>query len=91
MPSPGWGLLATVAEVCFAAQWAIVLHLLGRMTGVETTLNAAWVIVPLILIAECFSWHAVLTRNYLGNSIENSMGGCFLHCRGWAFPVASRV
>jgi hypothetical protein len=90
MPSPGWGLLATVAEVCFAAQWAIVLHLLGRMTGVETTLNAAWVIVPLIL-AECFSWHAVLTRNYLGNSIENSMGGCFLHCRGWAFPVASRV
>jgi hypothetical protein len=71
MPPPGWGLLATVAEVCFAAHWAIVLHLLGTMTGVETTLNAAWVIVPLILIAECFSWHAVLTRNYLGNAIEN--------------------
>jgi hypothetical protein len=35
--------------------------------------NAAWVIVPLILIAEGFSWHAVLTRNYLGNAIENSM------------------
>ena len=65
--------VATVAEVCFAAQWAIVLHLLGTMTGVETTLNAAWVIVPLIFIAECFSWHAVLTRNYLGNAIENSI------------------
>src|SRR5262249_37261268 len=24
--------------------------------------QAAWVIVPLILIAECFSWHAVLTK-----------------------------
>ena len=36
-------------------------------------MNAAWVIVPLILIAECFSWHAVLTRNYLGNAIENSL------------------
>jgi hypothetical protein len=36
-------------------------------------LNAAWVIVPLILIAECVSWYAVLTTNYLGNAIENSI------------------
>ena len=43
------------------------------MTGADTTVNAAWVIVPLILIAEGFSWHAVLTRNYLGNAIENSI------------------
>ena len=43
------------------------------MTGVDTTLNAAWVIVPLILIAECFSWYAVLTTHYLGNAIENSI------------------
>jgi hypothetical protein len=65
--------VATVAEVCFAAQWAMMLHQLGTMTGADTTLNAAWVIVPLILIAECFSWHAVLTTNYLGNAIENSI------------------
>jgi hypothetical protein len=65
--------VATVAEICFAAQWAIILHQLGSMTGADTTLNAAWVIVPLILIAECFSWHAVLTTNYLGNAIENSI------------------
>jgi hypothetical protein len=65
--------VATVAELCFAVQWAIILHQLGTMTGAGTTLNAAWVVVPLILIAECFSWHAVLTRNYLGNAIENSI------------------
>src|ERR1700731_3689671 len=65
--------VATVAEICFAAQWAMILHQLGAMTGADTTLNAAWVIVPLILIAECFSWHAVLTKNYLGNAIENSI------------------
>jgi len=65
--------VATVAEVCFVAQWAIVLHQLGTMTGADTTLNAAWAIVPLIVVAECFSWHAVLTRNYLGNAIENSI------------------
>ncbi len=64
--------VATVAEICFAVQWAIFLHRFGTMTGSDTTVTAAWVIVPLILIAECFSWHAVLTTNYLGNAIENS-------------------
>ncbi len=65
--------VATVAELCFAAQWAMILHQLGTMTGADTTLNAAWVIVPLILIAECFSWYAVLTTHYLHNAIENSI------------------
>jgi hypothetical protein len=65
--------VATVAEICFAAQWAIILRQLGTITGADTTLNAAWVIVPLIIIAECFSWHAVLTKNYLSNAIENSI------------------
>ena len=65
--------VATVAEVCFVAQWAIILHQLGTITGADITLNAAWVIVPLILIAEGFSWHAVLTRNDLCHAIENSL------------------
>jgi hypothetical protein len=65
--------VATVAEICFAAQWAIVLHQLGTMTGSDTNLNAAWAIVPLILIAECFSWYAVLTTSYWGNAVENSI------------------
>jgi hypothetical protein len=65
--------VATVAEVSFVAQWAMVLHQLGTMTGAETTLTAAWAIVPLILIAECFSWHAVLTTNYLWHAVENSL------------------
>ena len=65
--------VATVAEVCFAAQWAIILHQLGTLTGADTTLNAAWAMVPLILIAQCFSWYGVLTTNYLSNGIENSI------------------
>jgi len=67
--------VATVAEICFAAQWAIILYQLGTMTGADTTVNAAWVILPLIVIAECFSWYAVLTTHYLGNAIENSIWG----------------
>ena len=65
--------VATVAEICFAAQWTMILLQLGTMSGATTAVTAAWVIVPLILIAECFSWHAVVTTNYLGNAIENSI------------------
>jgi hypothetical protein len=65
--------VATVAEIAFAAQWAIILHQLGTMTGSDTIVNIAWAIVPLIVIAECFSWYAVLTTHYLYNAIENSI------------------
>lgn len=65
--------VATLAELCFAAQWTIVLLRLGTMTGSDTTLNVAFAILPLILIAEGFSWYAVLTTNYLGTAIENSI------------------
>jgi hypothetical protein len=65
--------VATVAETCFAVQWAIILYQLGTMTGADTVTNVAWMIVPLILIAECFSWYAVLTTHYLYNAIENTI------------------
>src|SRR5262249_36686538 len=65
--------VATVAGGCLAGRGAIALPQVGTMTGADATLNAAWVIVPLILIAECFSWHAVLTKKYFANAIENSI------------------
>ena len=65
--------VATIAEVCFAAQWVIIMVQLGAMTGADTTINASLAILPLIVIAECFSWYAVATRNYLYNAIENSL------------------
>jgi hypothetical protein len=65
--------VATVAEICFAVQWVIILRQLGGITGADTTLNVALVILPLIVLAECCSWHAVLTTNFLGNAIENSI------------------
>lgn len=65
--------VATVAEVCFAAQWAIILGQLGTIAGAETAVNVAQIIVPLIIVAEICSWYAVLTTNFLGNAIENSL------------------
>src|SRR5262245_25827173 len=35
--------VATVAEVCFAAQWTLLLHRLGTKTGADITLGIAWV------------------------------------------------
>jgi hypothetical protein len=65
--------VATVAEICFAIQWAIVLRHLANLTKSDTVRNISSAIVPLILIAECCSWYAVITTSYLGNTIENSI------------------
>src|SRR5271169_3015365 len=65
--------VATVAQICFAMQWAIVLRLLGDIANSDTARNCARLIMPLIVIAECCSWYAVITTNYLGNVFENSL------------------
>jgi hypothetical protein len=65
--------VATVAELCFAVQWAIVLYELGKITRSDTAKNIAWLVVPLIVVAECCSWYAVITTDFLGNVLENSL------------------
>jgi hypothetical protein len=65
--------VATVAELCFAIQWAIVLHELGQITHSDTAKNIAKLIVPLIALAECCSWYAVISTDFLGNVLENSL------------------
>ena len=65
--------VATIAEVCFVIQWAIVLRQLGKWVKSDTVNNVAMTIVPLILVAELCSWYAVVTTNYLGNAVENSL------------------
>jgi hypothetical protein len=65
--------VATVAELCFIIQWAIVLRVLGKSTGSDTAKNVSKAIVALIALAECCSWYAVITTNFLGNVLENSL------------------
>src|SRR5262245_26509392 len=65
--------VATVAELCFAAQWAIILSLLAGFTRSAVVQNISRAVLPLIVLAECFSWYAVITTNYIGNAIENSI------------------
>ena len=67
--------VATLAEVCFAAQWALLLYESARATGSEAVRRVSLAIVPLIVIAEVFSWYAVLTTWNLGHVVENSLWG----------------
>ncbi len=63
--------VATVAELCFALQWALLLREAGAGGGAAAL--AGRLIVPLIVTAEIFSWGAVVTSNYLLHAVENSL------------------
>lgn len=65
--------VATVAELCFMAQCALLLNHAGNSTGHSTVKAISWMILPMIAIAEFSSWYAILTTNYFGHFIENSI------------------
>jgi len=65
--------VATLAELCFALQWVIIVRELGRIAHSDTAKNIATLIVPLIALAEACSWYAVISANFLGNVLENSL------------------
>ncbi len=67
--------VATIAELCFAAQWALLMRTAARNAGHSFGLLVASSVVPLIAIAEIFSWHAVLTTSNLGHVVEESIWG----------------
>lgn len=63
--------VATVAELCFAMQWALLLREAGAGRGMAAL--AGRLIFPIIVVAEIFSWSAVITSNYLLHAVENSL------------------
>jgi len=62
--------VATVAELCFAGQCALLISKLSSLTGNASLQTVAWSIVPLILIAQVCCWYAVISLNHLGHAIE---------------------
>jgi len=67
--------VATLAELCFAAQWALILSRVAVLTGSSLGQWVALAIVPLIVLAEGCSWYAVLTTHQRGHVVENSIWG----------------
>jgi hypothetical protein len=67
--------VATIAEMCFAAQWALILHRIALVTHSPLAYALSLAIVPLIILAEVCSWHSVLTTDQRGHMAENSLWG----------------
>jgi hypothetical protein len=67
--------VATVAELCFAAQWALFLRSVAQSCGNVQAIRVSQLIVPLIVVAEAFSWYAVLTTANIGHVMEESIWG----------------
>jgi hypothetical protein len=67
--------VATVAELCFAAQWALLMHGIAQANQHRLGLRVARLVLPMIIVAELCSWHAVLTTSNLGHVLEESLWG----------------
>lgn len=67
--------VATIAELSFAAQWAVMLDATAQSTGSVVARVVSRLIMPLIATAEICSWIAVLTTSNLGHIFENSLWG----------------
>jgi hypothetical protein len=67
--------VATLAELSFAAQWALLMRGAALLSGRLAGLWAARAVLPLIAVAELNSWYAVLTTRNLGHVVEESLWG----------------
>jgi hypothetical protein len=67
--------VATVAELSFVAQWALMLRQSAAATGLVTAKVVPRAIVPLIAVAELCSWYSVLTTSNAGHVIEETLWG----------------
>jgi len=65
--------VATIAEVCFIGQCAVLLREAGIGAGDRFSVSMAYVLIPMIILAESCSWYAIISTNYLGSVVEESL------------------
>jgi hypothetical protein len=67
--------VATVAELCFVTQWALLMREVSQVTRSSHARIAALSVLPLIAVAEVCSWYSVLTTSNIGHVVEESLWG----------------
>jgi hypothetical protein len=67
--------VATVAELCFVTQWALLMREISMVTQSKPARLASMAVLPLIAVAETCSWYSVLTTSNIGHVIEESLWG----------------
>lgn len=67
--------VATVAELCFVTQWALLMREISQVTQSRAGKFAAMAVVPMIVVAEICSWYSVLTTSNIGHVVEETLWG----------------
>lgn len=62
--------VATIAELCFAWQCALLLFKLSALTGSSVIGTIGLTVLPIIVVAELACWFAVVTLNNIGHAVE---------------------
>jgi hypothetical protein len=62
--------VATVAELCFAWQCALLLFKLSALTDSSVIATIGLIVLPIIVVAELACWFAVATLNNIGHAVE---------------------
>jgi len=78
--------LATLAEICFSAQCAILIYDLGVHIDSTAMTVVAYSLVPIIIVAQVCCWKAALTLNHFWHGMEEALwvvmsalaGACFI-------------
>ncbi len=65
--------VATLAELALVTQCALMLRDAARASGMRSAALLSWPLVPLIVLAEVFSWSSALTTNYLFSVFEEAL------------------
>jgi hypothetical protein len=79
--------LATIAELAFSAQVALLIHYLGEHVGSHWIIMVSYSILPIIVLAQISCWYATLTLNHFWHGIEEILwvvmaalaGATFVH------------
>ncbi|TNE85262.1 MAG: hypothetical protein EP330_26405 [Deltaproteobacteria bacterium] len=64
---------ATIAEMAFVAQWAVLLYALSKRDEDVVGQRLAQSLVPIIAVAETASWMGILSTNPLFHAVEESL------------------
>jgi hypothetical protein len=62
--------VATIAELCFAWQCALLLFKLSVLTGSSAIEALGLAVLPIIVVAELACWFAVATLNHIWHAVE---------------------
>jgi hypothetical protein len=62
--------LATIAEICFSLQCALLIYDLGIYLESLLITNIAWSLVPIIVLAQISCWYGALTLNHFWHGVE---------------------